>query len=165
MSTISLICALAQNRAIGRKQELLWHLPNDMKRFKELTVGHIVVMGRRTFESLPKGALPNRKNIVLTSMPEAMGVTSIACSSLEEAVRFSEKDKEIFIIGGFGVYQEALGIADKMYLTYVHATFEDADTFFPEVNYAEWEEISRKEFKADEKHAYDYSFVEYVRKK
>ncbi len=165
MSTISLICALAQNRAIGRKQELLWHLPNDMKRFKELTVGHIVVMGRRTFESLPKGALPNRKNIVLTSMPEAMGVTSIACSSLDEAVQFSENDKEIYIIGGFGVYQEALGIADKMYLTYVHATFEDADTFFPEVNYDEWEEVSRKEFKADEKHAYDYSFVEYVRKK
>lgn len=165
MSTISLICALAQNRAIGKKQELLWHLPNDMKRFKELTVGHIVIMGRRTFESLPKGPLPNRKNIVLSSMPEAVGSTAIVCSTLDEAIQFGEADKEIFIIGGYGVYQEALGIVDKMYLTHVHATFEDGDAFFPEVNYDEWEVVSRQDFCADEKHAYDYSFVEYVRKK
>ncbi len=165
MSTISLICALAEDRGIGRKQELLWRLPNDMKRFKTLTEGHIVVMGRKTFESLPKGALPNRKNIVLTSMPEAMGTTCIACTSMEEAIQLSEKDKEIFIIGGAGAYKEALALADKMYLTFVHSTFPDADVHFPEVNYDEWEEVKREEHKADEKHAYDYTFVDFVRKR
>ena len=89
MSTISVICALAEDRGIGKKQELLWRLPNDMKRFKSLTEGHIVVMGRKTFESLPKGALPNRKNIVLTSMPEAMGTTCIACTTMEEAIQLA----------------------------------------------------------------------------
>lgn len=165
MSTISLICALAENRAIGHKQELLWHLPNDMKRFKNLTTGHVVVMGRKTFESIPGGALPNRRNIVLTSMPEAMGTTCVACATLQEAIECSEADKEVFIIGGYGVYQEAVAVADKMYLTHVHATFEDADTFFPEVDFNEWEVISSEDHKADEKHAYDYTFVEYQRKR
>ncbi len=165
MSTISVICALAEDRGIGRKQELLWRLPNDMRRFKTLTEGHIVVMGRKTFESLPKGALPNRKNIVLSSMPEAMGATCISCTSMEEAIQLSESDKEIFIIGGAGAYQEALGLADKMYLTFVHATFPDADVYFPEVNYDEWEEVKREDHPADEKHAYAYTFVDFVKKK
>ncbi|WP_243347898.1 dihydrofolate reductase [Parabacteroides sp. FAFU027] len=165
MSTISVICALAEDRGIGKKQELLWRLPNDMKRFKNLTEGHIVVMGRKTFESLPKGALPNRKNIVLTSMPEAMGTTCIACTTMEEAIQLSESDKEIFIIGGASVYQEALTKADKMYLTFVHSTFPDADVHFPEVNYDEWEEVNREDHKADDKNAYDYTFVDFVRKR
>jgi len=165
MSTISVICALAEDRGIGRKQELLWHLPNDMKRFKRLTEGHIVVMGRKTFESLPKGALPNRKNIVLTSMPEATGPTCIACATMEEAIQLSESDKEIFIIGGASVYEEALTFADKMYLTFVHSTFPDADVHFPDVNFDEWEELKREDCKADEKHAYDYSFVDFVRRR
>lgn len=165
MSTISLICALAENRAIGHKQELLWRLPNDMKRFKQLTTGHVVVMGRKTFESIPGGALPNRRNIVLTSMPEAMGTTCIACSTLQEALECSEADKEVFIIGGYGVYQEAMSVVDKMYLTHVHATFEEADTFFPEVDYSQWEIVKCEDFPADEKHPYSYAFVEYQRKK
>jgi dihydrofolate reductase len=165
MSTISIICALAENRAIGHKQELLWHLPNDMKRFKNLTTGHVVVMGRKTFESLPGGALPNRRNIVLTSMPEAMGTTCIACATMEEALECSEADKEIFIMGGTGVYQEALAIADKMYLTHVHTTFNEADTFFPDVDYSQWEVVSTENHAVDEKHIYSYAFVEYKRKK
>lgn len=165
MSTISIICALAENRAIGHKQELLWHLPNDMKRFKNLTTGHVVVMGRKTFESLPGGALPNRRNIVLTSMPEAMGTTCIACATMEEALECSEADKEIFIMGGTGVYQEALAIADKMYLTHVHTTFDEADTFFPDVDYSQWEVVSTENHPADEKHAYSFAFVEYMRRK
>ncbi len=165
MSTISVICALAENRAIGCKQQLLWRLPNDMKRFKQLTTDHVVVMGRKTFESLPGGALPNRRNIVLTSMPEAMGTTCIACSTMQEAIECSEADKEIFIIGGSGVYQEALAIADKMYLTHVHTIFEEADTFFPDVDYSQWEIVSTEDHPADEKHPYSYAFVEYVRKR
>lgn len=165
MSTISVICALAENRAIGCKQQLLWRLPNDMKRFKQLTTDHVVVMGRKTFESLPGGALPNRRNIVLTSMPEAMGTTCIACSTMQEAIECSEADKEVFIIGGSGVYQEALAIADKMYLTHVHTIFEEADTFFPDVDYSQWEIVSTEDHPADEKHPYSYAFVEYVRKR
>lgn len=165
MSTISVVCALAEDRAIGKKQELLWRLPNDMKRFKKLTEGHVVVMGRRTFESLPGGALPNRRNIVLTSMPEAMGTTCVACATLDEAIECSEADKEVFIIGGYGVYAEALARADKMYLTHVHTTFDDADTHFPVVDYSQWEIVNTEDFPADEKHPYSYSFVEYLRKK
>ncbi|MDH6357122.1 dihydrofolate reductase [Parabacteroides sp. PF5-9] len=165
MSTISIIAALSENNAIGKKQQLLWHMPYDMKRFKELTTGHAVVMGRKTFESLPKGALPNRKNIVLTTLPEAGFVDCFACESMHDALDICEKEDEIFMIGGAMVYKQALEIADKMYLTRVHHVFEDADTFFPEINFDEWEEIECQQFSADEKHIYPYTFLTYIRKK
>lgn len=165
MGTISIIAAIADNRAIGKSQQLLWRLPNDMKRFKDLTTGHAVVMGRKTFESLPKGALPNRKNVILTSLPEAGFVDCFAVESMEEALEICEKEKEIFIIGGAIVYKQAMELADKMYLTYVHHSFEDADTFFPEIDLTEWEETEHQEFSADEKHTYPYTFVTYLRKK
>ena len=149
MSTISIVAAIADNNAIGKNRALLWHMPADMKRFKELTTGHAVIMGRKTFESLPKGGLPNRKNIVLTTLPEAG----------------FEKEQDIFIIGGALVYRQALGIADKMYLTRVHAEFPDADSFFPVVNWDLWEEVEREEFPADEKNPYPYTFLTYVRKR
>ncbi len=165
MSIISLVAAIAENNAIGKNQQLLWHLPNDMKRFKELTLGNAIIMGRKTFESLPKGALPNRKNIVLTSLPESVFVNSFACESMDAAIDMCEKEKEIFMIGGAMIYKRALDIADKMYLTIVHHTFEDADTYFPEINYNDWEELERQDFPADEKHAYPYTFLTYVRKR
>lgn len=165
MSTISIIAAIADNNAIGKKQQMLWHMPFDLKRFKDLTTGHAVIMGRKTFESLPKGALPNRKNIILTTFPEAVFIDSFACESLHNALTLCDKEDEVFMIGGAMVYQQALSIADKMYITRVHHTFEDADTFFPEVNYNEWEITEQQEFPADEKHAYPYTFYTYIRKK
>lgn len=165
MSTISIVAAIADNNAIGKKQQLLWHMPYDMKRFKDLTTGHAIIMGRKTFESLPKGALPNRKNVVLTTLPEAGFMDSFACESMKDALDICEKEDEIFMIGGAMVYRQALKIADKMYITRVHHVFEDADTFFPEINFEEWEETERKEFPADEKHAYPYTFLTYVRKR
>ena len=164
MSTISIIAALADDNAIGKQQRMLWRMPFDMKRFKELTTGHAVIMGRKTFESLPNGALPDRKNVVLTTLPEAVFIDSFACESLHDALNLCEKEDEIFMIGGAMVYQQALKIADKMYLTQVHHTFEDADTFFPEVDFSLWEETERQDFPADEKHAYPYTFLTYIRK-
>lgn len=164
-STISIIAAIADNNAIGKDQQLLWRLPSDMKRFKGLTTGHTVVMGRKTFESLPKGALPNRKNVVLTTHPEVSFKDTFICKSMNDALNLCENEDEIFMIGGAAVYRQALRIADKMYLTLVHHTFEDADTFFPEVDFSEWEETEREDFPADEKHEYPYTFVTYIRKK
>lgn len=166
MSTISIIAAVAENGAIGRENRLLWHLPTDMKRFKTLTTGHTVVMGRRTFESLPKGALPNRKNVVLTSRKADAFPGCIVCGSMDEALRVCEKDEgEVFIIGGATIYREAMDIADKMYLTRVHAVAEDANAFFPEVNPDEWEERERQEFPSDDRHAYPFTFLTYQRRK
>lgn len=163
MKNISIIAAIADNGAIGKNNDLIWRLPNDLKRFKNLTDGHTIVMGRRTFESLPKGALPNRKNVVMTSMPEAIGTSAFVCSSWEEMMDLTEKDDDVFIIGGASIYRDALSIANKMYLTWVHEKF-DADVFFPEIDFSEWEEVSRQECKADEKHPYDYTFADYIRK-
>ena len=131
MSTISIIAAIADNNAIGKNQQLLWHLPADMKHFKELTTGHAIIMGRKTFESLPNGPLPDRKNVVLTSLPEAGFVNCFACESMRDALDLCEKEDEIFIIGGALVYRQALSKADKMYITRVHHEFENADAFFP----------------------------------
>ncbi|MDR1919125.1 MAG: dihydrofolate reductase [Tannerellaceae bacterium] len=167
MSTISIITAVDEKNAIGKKQQLLWNLPYDMQRFKGATTGHAVVMGRRTFESLPKGALPNRKNIVLTTSPPESFVDVFVCNSMQDALELCEKEDEIFMIGGAMVYKSALDIADKLYLTRVHHVFEDADIFFPEINFDEWEEIEteRDHHPADERHAHSYTFHTYLRKK
>lgn len=165
MSVISIVAAISDNNAIGKNLGLLWHMPADMKRFKDLTTGHAVIMGRKTFESLPGGALPNRKNIILTTLPEAGFGNCFACESMHDALDLCEKEEEIFIIGGALVYRQALGIADKMYITRVHEAFKDADSFFPVVNYDLWEEVDRQEFPADEKHAYPYTFLTFIRKR
>lgn len=159
MSIISIVVALADDNAIGKDQQLLWHLPCDMRRFKELTTGHTVLMGRKTFESLPKGALPNRKNVVLTTMAEADFPNCVVFDSLPAALDSCEGEEEVFIIGGAQVYKQALAIADRIYLTQVHHTFADADTFFPEIDFKQWKEVERQEFPVDEKHAYAYTFL------
>ena len=164
MSTISIIAAIADNNAIGKNQQLLWHMPEDMKHFKELTTGHAVIMGRKTFESLSK-PLANRKNIVLTTLPEAGFVDCFACESIGAALDICEKEDEIFIIGGALVYRQALRIANKMYITRIHHEFEDATSFFPVINWDLWEEVERQEFPADKKNPYPYTFLTYVRKK
>ncbi|MDD4514030.1 dihydrofolate reductase [Massilibacteroides sp.] len=164
MSILSIIVAIAENGAIGQEQQLLCHLPKDLKRFKEITNGHTVIMGRKTFESLPKGALPNRKNVVLTTSPSVSFPNCIMVHSLDEALQISESEEEVFVIGGAAVYKLALEKADKLYITRIHHQFEDADTFFPEINESEWQESEREFCPADEKHAYPFTFVTYVRR-
>ncbi|WP_459188933.1 dihydrofolate reductase [Parabacteroides sp. APC149_11_2_Y6] len=165
MNNISIVAAISDNNAIGKNVQLLWRMPADMKRFKELTTGHAVIMGRKTFESLPKGALPNRKNIVLTTLPEAGFVNCFACESMHDALDICEKEEKIFIIGGALVYRQGLSLADTMYLTRVHHEFKDADSFFPVVNWDLWKEVERQEFPADADNPYPYTFLTYVRKK
>lgn len=160
---ISIIVAIAENRAIGSENKLIYWLPNDLKRFKALTTGHTIIMGRRTFESLPKGALPNRRNIVLSRNGKAEDFPGADLyPNLDAALASCEG--EVYIIGGASVYQEALPKADRLYLTYIYDTPEKADTFFPEIDSDEWGETFREEHETDEKHAYRYAFVDLERK-
>lgn len=163
MPQVTIIAAIAENYAIGRQNKLLWHLPADLKHFKNLTSGHPVIMGKRTFESLPNGPLPNRKNIVLRSILSD-GITEgyVEADSLEDALELCEDEEQVFIIGGSTVYKQHLDKADNMYITWVHADFE-ADAYFPQIDSFMWKEISREDHPADEKNPYAYSFVEYKR--
>ena len=159
---ISIIAAVAKNRAIGFQNKLIYWLPNDLKRFKALTTGHTIIMGRNTFLSLPKGALPNRRNIVLSRSTNAFPGCDVY-PSLEEALAHCSSDEEVFIIGGASVYAQALKIADRLCLTEIDDTPAEADTFFPP--YADdWKESAREDHDIDEKHAQRYSFVDYIRK-
>lgn len=160
---INIIAAVARNRAIGIDNKLIYWLPNDLKRFKALTTGHTIIMGRHTFESLPKGALPNRRNIVLsrTGKPEDFPGADLF-RSLNEAISACEGD--VYVIGGASVYKEALPIADRLCLTCVHDTPAEADTFFPEIDSSHWKETMREEHDTDEKHAYRYAFVDMEKK-
>ena len=157
---ISLIAAVARNRAIGHDNKLLYWLPNDLKRFKALTTGHTIIMGRRTFESLPKGALPNRRNIVLSrSVAQFPGAE--AFPTLQDALAACQADDEVFIIGGASVYRQALPVADRLCLTEIADTPAEADAYFPD--YSNWEVESEESHEPDERHAYPYRFVNYIR--
>ena len=160
---ISIIAAVARNMAIGRGNELIYWLPNDLRRFKALTTGHTIIMGRRTFQSLPKGALPNRRNIVLTrSGKEFPGAETY--SSLREALDSCLPSEEVFVIGGATVYAEALPLADRLCLTEVDDEPEGADAFFPQVSSDLWKVSSREEHGKAEKHDYPYTFTDYIRR-
>lgn len=165
MPKISIIAAIADNYAIGKSNKLPWHLPADLKHFKELTSGHAIIMGKRTFNSLPVKPLPNRKNIVLTTLLTE-GVTEgyFEADSIEDAIELCEKEKQIFIIGGSAVYKQSIDKADSLYITWIHQDFE-ADTFFPKINFNKWVEVSRENHEPDEKNAYPYSFVCYEKLK
>ena len=157
---INIIAAVAENLAIGKDNRLIYWLPNDMKRFKSLTTHHTIIMGRRTFESLPKGALPHRRNIVL-SRGNATYEGCEKYGSLKEALAHCDEDEEVYIIGGESVYRQAIGLADRLCLTEIADAPEDADTFFPP--YDDWHEAWREHHDADERHAFAYDFVDYVR--
>ena len=158
---ITIIAAVARNRAIGYKNKLIYWLPNDLKRFKALTTGHTIIMGRNTFLSLPKGALPNRRNIVLSrSQKDFTGCDTYA--SLEEALNHCSPEEDIYIIGGASVYQQALPMADRLCLTEIDDTPNEADTFFPP--YDDWKEDRREDHPKDERHDFPYAFVDYSRK-
>ena len=157
---ITIIAAVAKNRAIGYENKLIYWLPNDLKRFKALTTGHTIVMGRNTFLSLPKGALPNRRNIVLSRSTKELPGCDVY-TSLEEALCHCTPDEDIYIIGGASVYRQALKMADRLCLTEVNDTPEKADTFFPP--YDDWKEERREDHPIDERHEYEYSFVDYIK--
>lgn len=161
---ISIIVAIAQNGAIGYKGDLIYHLSADLKRFKELTTGNTVIMGRKTFESLPKGALPNRRNIVLTRQQGVSYPGTEVYSSLDEALSKCARDEKVYIMGGAQVYTQALPMADELEITLVNDTPALADTFFPEFGSDEsWHLINREDHSPDEKNPYPYTFLTYRR--
>jgi dihydrofolate reductase len=153
---LSIIVAIAENMGIGKNNDLLWHIPEDMKRFKRITSGHPVIMGKRTFESLPRGPLPNRRNIVIT---DTIGEQIEGCEmaySIEDAVAKCLPEEENFIIGGASVYNQFLPITDRLYLTRVHKSFE-ADVFFPEIDLSLWMLKSKEYFPPDDTNEFSYS--------
>jgi dihydrofolate reductase len=152
---ISIIVAIAQNNAIGKNNQLLWHLSDDLKRFKRLTEGHTIVMGKRTYYSLPKRPLVNRRNVVITDIPDEQIEGCVMAYSIDDAISKMEKGAENFIIGGGSVYNQFLSMADRLYLTVVHKNF-DADTFFDPINFSHWKETFREDRSCDE---FDYSFI------
>lgn len=157
---INIIAAVARNRAIGKGNKLIYWLPNDLKRFKALTTGHTIIMGRKTFESLPKGALPNRRNIVIShTVAELPGCDCY--SSIDEALANCSAEEDVYVIGGESIYRQTLPMAHRLCLTEIDDTPNDADAFFPE--YDGWKETMREDHETDEKHKYKYSFVDYER--
>lgn len=162
--SIAIIVALDEQNAIGRNGDLLCHLPNDLKHFKQITTGHSVIMGRKTYESLPKGALPNRTNIVITSDHAENYPGCIVARSVEEAFSQCKEGEKAFIIGGGKLYHASLHLADQLCLTRIHHTFADADTFFPEIDFEEWNLIDIEPHEIDEKHPYAYTFLTYTKK-
>ncbi|MGN6382414.1 MAG: dihydrofolate reductase [Dyella sp.] len=158
---VSLIAALDENFAIGRQGQLPWHLPDDLRWFKELTLGKYVLMGHTTALAIGK-ALPGRTNLVLSKRHEAPFAGQITVRSIEEA-RARADGTGLMVIGGGQVYAEALPVAQRLYLTWVNAAVDGADTFFPGVHFSDWTEVSRTHHKADAEHAYDFDMVEYIR--
>ncbi|WKK65448.1 dihydrofolate reductase [Lutimonas zeaxanthinifaciens] len=160
---LTIIAAVAKNNALGKNNDLIWRLPADLKRFKKITRGHHVIMGRKTFESLGK-PLPHRTTIIITRNPDYTAEGCIVVDSLEKAILEAKSDDNPYILGGGEIYKQALDYADVMDITEVHHSFDEADAFFPEIDFSKWEEVKREDHKADEHHKYDYSFVTYKKK-
>ncbi len=159
---ISVIAAIGENRELGFGNKLLWHLPDDLKRFKEITRGHSVITGRRTYESIGR-LLPDRKNIIITRNKNFKVEDAVIVSDFEEALEKCKGEDEVFVIGGGEVYKEALPHSDKLYLTEVESEFE-ADTHFPAFDKSEWKKMSEEFHPKDEKHLYDFTFKIYEKK-
>ena len=157
---ISIIASVDRHMGIGYENKLLFWLPNDLKRFKTLTTGNTIIMGRKTFESLPKGALPNRRNVVISSNPALQCPGAEVFPSLTAALQSCKEDEHVYIIGGVSIYQQALPFADELCLTEIDSTAPEADVYFPEVSPAVWQEKSRETHPADEKHLCSYAFVD-----
>lgn len=159
---LTIIAAAGQNNELGKDNTLVWHLPDDFKRFKKLTSGHHILMGRKTFDSFPK-LLPNRTHVVITRRENFRKEGVVPVNSMEQAIEQSEGDPQAFVIGGGEIYKMAMNLADKIELTRVHGTFE-ADTFFPEIDENQWKLISEEFHGKDEKHDYAFTYLTYVRK-
>jgi dihydrofolate reductase len=160
---IIMIAAVAENNALGKNNDLLWHLPNDFKRFKEITSGHYIIMGRKTFDSFPK-PLPNRTHVIISRQKNLEKEGCIVVQDLENALAVCPKNEDVFIIGGGEIYKQFMDFADQLDITRVHDSF-DADVYFPEISLETWELTSEILNQKDEKHLFDYSFQTFVRKK
>ena len=161
MAEIIIIAAMAKNRVIGIDNRLPWHLPDDLKHFKKLTLNSAIIMGRKTWESLP-GLLPDRRHIVISRNPEYLAQGAETVTSLEQAISLVGENRPAFIVGGGNVYQQAINLAKKMFITIVDTEIS-GDAFFPEWKESLWHEVSREFHPRDEKHRYDFTFVEYVK--
>lgn len=165
--TISMIAAAGENNTLGKDGKLLWHLPNDLKRFKRLTLGHPVIMGRKTFETLPN-PLPRRTNIIVTRQKDYKADGCIVVHTIEEALKAGKEIKdndEICIVGGGEIYKLGLPYANRIELTRIHHSFDGGDAFFPEIDYKDWE-LSHEEFHAaDDKNEYDFTYLTYIKTK
>lgn len=160
---IIMIAAVAENNALGKNNDLLWHLPQDFKRFKEITSGHHIIMGRKTFESFPK-PLPNRTHVIITRQKDFEYQGCIVAQDLENAIAICPKNEDLFIIGGGEIYAQSILLADQLDITRVHHSF-DADVYFPEIDHEVWELTSEIFNPKDEKHLFDYTFQTFVRRK
>lgn len=159
---ITIIAAAAENNALGKNNDLVWHLPDDFKRFKKLTSGHHIIMGRKTFETFPQ-PLPDRTHVVITRKDNYKKEGIVVVHSMERACEFSKDDPQPFIIGGGEIYKMGMDVADKIELTRVHGTFE-ADTFFPEIDETKWQLVKEKFHEKDEKHKHSFTYQTYERK-
>ena len=157
---LTIIAAMSKNRAIGRDNDLIWKLPKDLKRFKELTSGHHIIMGRKTFESIGR-PLPNRTNIIVTSQTDYKAPGCIIVHTIEEAINKASRDEQPFIVGGANVYKQSFRYAKTLELTLVDETFEDADAFFPKFDENQWKEVSRIRENADDKNLHNMDFIRY----
>ena len=157
---IHIIAAVAKTRAIGFENKLIYWLPNDLKRFKALTTGHTIIMGRNTYLSLPKGALPNRRNVVLSSTISELPGCDVY-PTLDDALKSCRPDEDIYIIGGARVYEQAISMADRLCLTEVDDTPAQADAFFPD--YSDWQVVNKEAHPKDERHTFEYAFTDYER--
>lgn len=162
LHNISIIVAIAENNAIGKDNQLLWHISEDLLRFKRLTTGHTLIMGRNTFVSLPNGALPKRRHIVISDVKDEQFEGCEMATSIEMAIEMAGEKDECFVIGGGMVYAQFLPLAGKLYLTQVRESFE-ADTFFPEIDFGNWKAIQTETVEAGEKNEYPHTYTEYIR--
>jgi dihydrofolate reductase len=153
---VTIVVAIAENHAIGKNNQLLWHLPKDLKHFKEITSGGTVIMGRKTYDSVGK-PLPNRRNIIITRQQIEIAGCEVV-NSLQAALDLCRDHKEVFIVGGAEIYKQAMPLTDRIYLTIVHENFE-ADTYFPEISKDIWKETERTDHEADEKNPLSFSFI------
>jgi len=161
---ISIIVAVSDDWGIGRDNDLLWHIPEDLKRFKRLTMGKCIIMGKKTWESLPKKPLPGRKNIVITDIPSECIDCSVTAYSIEDAINKCDKNEEAFVIGGGSIYRQFMNIADRLYITHVHRK-APADVWFPKIDLRKWRIIEREEFVSEDNYRIPYSYVIYERKR
>ena len=160
--TLSIIVAIAKDRAIGKSNQLLWHISEDLRRFKAITIGKPIIMGRKTYESIGK-PLPGRRNLIITRNVNCQIEGCECYSSIEDAIETCKQCDEVFIIGGGEIYKQTMSIADKLYLTVVDYKY-DADTFFPEINMMEWEETSLEHFSKGEKFPHPFTFINYTKR-
>ena len=160
---ISIIVAVSDDLGIGKDNELLWRIPEDLRRFRRLTTGNVIIMGKKTWESLPRKPLPDRKNIVLTDIPEEEIEGSVTAHSIEEALSMCDREKEIFIIGGGSIYRQFMNIADRLYITHVHQN-SDADVYFPVIDQKIWKVIDKEDFTGNDGNSPPYTYTVYERK-